>query len=155
MPRLVALLRAISNVPMQPYRERMEALGFTDVGSVGMSGNLLFSARRLDPGVLERRISAALGTVALRSRREMAAIVAHDPFASGIFFMAQPPTAERRRFMQMDLDAPRPILRGRTVYFVYPVRLRGKRSPLDLENALGVHGTMRSARVVAQLLARM
>ena len=50
MPRLVVLLRAISNVAMQQYRKRMEALGFSDVESVGMSGNLIFSSSRLqDP----------------------------------------------------------------------------------------------------------
>ena len=32
-PRFVALLRAISNVPMQSFRERMEELGFTDARS--------------------------------------------------------------------------------------------------------------------------
>jgi hypothetical protein len=55
----------------------------------------------------------------------------------------------------MDLAPPRPVLHGRTLYFVHPVRAGGKRAPLDIEVALGVTGTMRSARVVAALLARM
>jgi uncharacterized protein (DUF1697 family) len=157
MPRLVVLLRAISNVAMQPYRKRMEALGFSDVESVGMSGNLIFSASRLDAAVLERRISAGLGTAAfVRSRRELTAVTSSDPLQSGILFLARAPTTgRRRRFREMDLATPRPVLRGRTVYFVYPARLRGKRSPLDLEAVLGVPGTMRSARVISQLLARM
>ncbi len=43
----------------------------------------------------------------------------------------------------------------KTVFFACPARLRGKRTSLDFERALGVQGTARSARVVGQLLARL
>jgi uncharacterized protein (DUF1697 family) len=155
--RYVALLRAISNIRMQPFREEMEALGFTDVKSYGMSGNLLFNAERLDPAALERRITARLGVAAIvRTRAELARIVTQDPFGSSILFLAHTPTAARRRaVLQLDFETPLPVLRGKTVFFAYPARLLGKRAPLDFERVLGVQGTARSARVVGQLLEHM
>jgi Protein of unknown function (DUF1697) len=63
-PRYVALLRAITNVPMKPFRRALEELGFTDVESYATSGNLLFNARASDPAALERRIAARVGTAA-------------------------------------------------------------------------------------------
>lgn len=153
----VALLRAISNVSMDSFRQGMEALRYTAVASYGMSGNLFFQAERSDPAEHERRITAHFGTLAVvRTRADLARIVAHDPFSSTILFLVQTPTAARRyAFQQLDFEPPRPILYGKTVYFVHPSRLREKRSPFDFERALDVQGTARSARVVVQLLARM
>jgi uncharacterized protein (DUF1697 family) len=56
--RYVALLRAITHMGMAPFRQAMEELGFSDVRSFGMSGNLIFSARLQPATTLERRISA-------------------------------------------------------------------------------------------------
>jgi uncharacterized protein (DUF1697 family) len=45
VPDYLVLLRAISNVPMEPFRKAMaEELGFDHVESHGMSGNILFTA---------------------------------------------------------------------------------------------------------------
>jgi uncharacterized protein (DUF1697 family) len=157
MPRrYVALLRAITNVGMRRFREELEALGFTDVASYGSSGNLLFNAARTDAAALERRIAARLGVVTLvRTRAELARIVARDPLDSDILFLVRAPTPARRRaFRKLEFEGPRPVLYGKTVFFVFPARLRGKRTPFDLERALGVQGTIRTARVVRRLLAR-
>lgn len=155
--RYVALLRAISNVPMQPFREAMHALGFDDVESYGMSGNLLFTVRETDAASLERRIAARLGTPAMvRTRSQMASILAHDPFGSAILFLARAPTPAKRRELQRGPFAePRPSLVGSAVYFVHPPRMEGRSAPVDLERLLDVVGTARSARVVAALLERM
>jgi uncharacterized protein (DUF1697 family) len=158
--RYVALLRAISNVGMQPFRQAIEELGFTAVESYGTSGNLLFSADRSDTRALERRITARLGAVAfVRSCPELARVAAHHPFrgrsGASVFFLARPPTARRQAFLRLGFEGPRPVLRGRTIFFVHTARLRGTRTPLDFERALGVQGTARSARVVEQLLGRM
>jgi len=155
--RYVALLRAISNVEMKSFRENMERLGFTDVESYGMSGNLMFNAGRSDLAALERRITTEFGTPALvRTGRELARIIGQDPFDSSILFLAHTPTAMRRRaFFQLGFEPPRPVLHGKTVYFDHPARLQGKRASFDFERALGVPSTARSARVVRQLLARM
>ena len=157
MQQYVALLRAISNVSMKSFREAMEALGFTDVESYGMSGNLLFNAPRADIVMLEEQITAQFSTRAMvRARTELSRIVAKDPFDNSILLLRRTPTASRKRaFLELDFESPHPVLRGKTVYFVHPARLNGKRASFDFERALGVLGTARSARVVRQILGRM
>jgi uncharacterized protein (DUF1697 family) len=107
-PRYVALLRAITNVPMKPFRRALEELGFTDVESYATSGNLLFNARASDPAALERRIAARVGTAAfVRTRTEMARVVAQDPLGAMIMFLAHPPTAAKRHsFLDLDFQEP-------------------------------------------------
>lgn len=155
--RFLALLRAISNVPMKPFRDAMREMGFTSVESYGMSGNLLFDAATNDTSTLERRIAERFGTDAfVRTRAEIARVVAHDPLDAIVMFLERPPTVTMRRaFLGLDIEDPRPVLRGRTLYFSYPVLLRGRRTAMDIERTLGVKGTFRTSRVVATLLTRM
>lgn len=155
--RSVALLRAITNLPMQPFRDAMQQMGFTGVESYGMSGNLLFDTTTTDTRALERRIGKRFGTDAfVRTHAEMKRAVAHDPLAGIVMFLERPPPAAMRRaFLGLDVQDPRPVLIGRTLYFSYPLLLRGRRTPLDIEDRLAVRGTFRTSRVVAALLARM
>ncbi len=155
--RYVALLRAISNVSMKPFRKRMEELGFTDVESYGMSGNLLFNAKRADIASLESLISEEFGTPAMvRTSSQLTKVVANDPFGSSILFLTRAPTtAKRDQFLQLDFESPSPAIEGKTVYFVHPARLKGKRASFDFEGALGVLGTARAAQVVRRILALM
>jgi hypothetical protein len=86
----------------------------------------------------------------------MARVVAQDPLGAIVMFLAHPPAAAKKRaFLELDFQEPRPIIRGRTVYFSFPLLLPGRRTPFDIERALGVKGTFRTARVAAALLARM
>ena len=155
--RYVALLRAISNVSMKPFREKMEELGFTDVESYGMSGNLLFNTKGKDLKRLERRLTAQFDTPAiLRTDSQLAKVVDQDPFGSSVLFLTRSPTpAKRQAFLQLDFASPAPVIQGKTIYFVHPARLKGKRASFDFEEALGILGTARSARVVRQILALM
>jgi uncharacterized protein (DUF1697 family) len=155
--RYVALLRGISNVSMDSFRKGLEELGFRDVESYGMSGNLLFNSARTDLASMERQITERFRTPAmLRSASNLKRVIAHDPFDSAIFFLVRAPSAARRSaFSRLEFESSRPVLSGKTVYYVHPARLNGKRTPLDFENALGVLGTARSARVVRQILARL
>ena len=155
--RYVALLRGITNMPMKPFREALEELGFTDVESYATSGNLLFNARATDPASLERRIAARFHTaVFIRTRSEMARVVAQDPLGAIVMFLAHPPAAAKKRaFLDLDFQEPHPVLRGRTLYLSFPLLLRGRRTSLDIERALDVEGTFRTARVASTLLARM
>jgi uncharacterized protein (DUF1697 family) len=158
MPRYVAFLRAISNVGMQPYRERLAALGLSDISSYGMSGNLLFTAPRTAASALEGRLSSALGaTTLVRTRAELERIVAEDSHGSTILLLARSPTPARcRAFERLEFESERrPVLVGRTVYFVYPARIRGRRSPVDFEQTLGVTGTARSSAVVKAVARRL
>ena len=159
--RYVALLRAISQAQMEPYRKAMEELGLTDVDSFGMSGNLMFNARGWNKETIERRITSRLGTTAIvRTRAELATILAADPFGArrgaAVFFLVRPPTAARRRaLLQLDFAEPRPVLRGAALFHVWPTTLHGRKTPVNFEKILGVRGTDRTSRVVAGILARM
>jgi len=155
--RYVVLLRAITNVSMKPFRDAMEEMGFTDVESYATSGNLLFDARTTDARALERRIGRRFGTDAfVRTRTELARVVAQDPLDALVMFLERPPTTARKRaFLDLDVREPRPVLRGRTLYLSYPLLLRGRRTHPNVEDALEVRGTFRTSRVAATLLARM
>jgi uncharacterized protein (DUF1697 family) len=155
--RYVALLRAITNVSMKSFREKMEEMGFTDVESYGTSGNLLFNARGKGATSLEQRITKRFKTPAIvRMDSQLARILAKDPFDSTILFLARTPTtSKRKKFRQLDFKSPQPVMYGKSVYFAHPAHLRGKRTAFDFERALDVLGTARSARVVRQILKRM
>jgi uncharacterized protein (DUF1697 family) len=135
----------------------MQEMGFTGVESYGMSGNLLFDTTTTHTRALEERIAERFGTDAfVRTRTEMAWVVARDPLDAIVMFLERPPTAAMKRvFAELDIRDPRPLLTGRTLYFSYPLLLRDRRTPLDIEGTLGVRGTFRTSRVVAALLARM
>lgn len=156
--RYVALLRAISNVSMVPFRRAMEDLGFDDVESFGMSGNLIFTAPKTAAAELELRIGAHLDKVVMiRTAKEMRTIAAADPFPKNgavLLLKAPPPAAARDAFSALDIVDPRPVLKGKTVYFLHPVTVAGRKAPVDLEAALG-KGTMRSSNVVRRIAERM
>jgi uncharacterized protein (DUF1697 family) len=157
----VALLRAIAHVSMAPFRKAMEEMGFADVESLGMSGNLLFETDESDVAAMEAQIGKRFGTPAiLRTEAEMKRAVRRNPFGrregASILFLAEPPAAARRRaFQAIDFEEPAPELVGKTVFFVHPARLRGKRSPFDFERAFDLKGTARSAGIVEQLAERL
>lgn len=86
----------------------------------------------------------------------MSRIVANDPLASTILFLARPPSfARRESFNELDFEGRRSVLRGATVDFRYPTRLSGKKTPFDFEEFLGVRGTARSARVVKSIAEKL
>ena len=153
----VALLRAIDHVAMAPFREAMESLGFTEVASFGMSGNLLFNSDQGKPADHERRITERFETNAMiRTSSELARILAAEPFDSAVLFLEKAPSpAARRDFLALEFEEPAPVLRGKNVFYVYPSPLRGRRTAFDFERALGVRGTMRTARVARRLLELM
>ena len=132
-------------------------LGYTDVESYGMSGNLLFAAPQTPISTLEKRISDRFKTDAfVRTSVELAKIVANDPLDSTILFLAKPPSLARREtFNELDFEGRRPVLRGSTVYFRYPARLQDKKTSFDFEEFLGVRGTARSARVVKTISEKL
>ena len=143
---------------MEPFRKAMsEELGFGDVETHGTSGNILFTAPLTSAATLEKRIADRFRTDAfVRSAVELAKIVANDPLGGVILFLAKPPALARREaFGQLDFEGRRPVLRGATLYFRYPTRLGGKKTPFDFEEFLGVRGTARSARVVKTIAEKL
>lgn len=161
MARYVALLRAIAHVPMLPLRDSLAELGFTDVESHGMSGNLMFSVEAGSAGAFEKQIGKRLETDAIiRTASQLAKVVKANPFArrqgASLYFLARAPSAAKRReFQGLDFEAPAPVLSGKTVFIVHPSRLKGRKGPFDFEKFLGVPATARSARIVERILEVM
>lgn len=158
---LALFLRSISNVPMQPLRERLEALGLCDVVSYGMSGNFVFRSPEQDRYSLERRVQDAFGVAAfVRSRSELHETVAADPYrgepGASMFLTHQALEREQEAVLDgLEFEGARPVVGGSVVYFVHPTRLASRRSVFDFERVLGLEGTMRASRVVGRLLDLM
>jgi uncharacterized protein (DUF1697 family) len=146
---------------MEPLRAALVKLGLTEVGSFGASGNFVFRAPSSDVALLEQRIFEAVGAEAfVRSREELLAIVANDPYAgrqgAGLFLSRRP--VDEASDVFRDAFGPEgdpPVASGTTVYFMNPTRLPGRKAVIDFERELGVRGTMRASRVVARVLDMM
>jgi uncharacterized protein (DUF1697 family) len=156
-----AFLRGISNVPMQPFRTAFERLGFTEVETFGASGNVLFCANETDASALESRVGETVGAEAfVRRREELATIVAHNPYADvkgASVFLAKHliGQSQAESLFAGGFEGDPPVISGANVYFVHPTRRPGVTGVVDFERALGVRGTMRSARVIARVLGMM
>ena len=94
MTTYIALLRGINvgkakRIAMADLRALLEDLGYTDVGTLLNSGNVVFKAGKGVPKKLAADISAAIAThlgievpVIVVSAKELALIVRENPFAS-------------------------------------------------------------------------
>ena len=110
----MALLRGIG--PMNPnmrndkLRGVFEGMGFSNVATVISSGNVVFDSRARNVAALEGRIEAAwpaqLGftsTTIIRSRGEIQAMIAADPFAS---HQDAKDASQQVTFLKRELDPP-------------------------------------------------
>ncbi|MBB4662346.1 DUF1697 domain-containing protein [Conexibacter arvalis] len=175
--RRIALLRGINvgggkKVPMAQLRELVEGLGHTAVRTYVQSGNVVFTAADPDAAAaevgegIERAIAAAFGfdvLVTIRTRDELAAVIAADPFAGvadhpsryHVLFLAE--AGDPRRLEELDRAAYEPerfALRGRELYLWTPEGLgRSKLAQALSERRLGVAATARNWRTVTTLLA--
>ena len=173
MTRYVVLLRGVNlgpkrRVPMDRLRSVLEQAGYSRVGTLLQSGNVVLSSP-VDPDRLERDVAALLGDtfgfeipVVVRTAEELGAVVAADPFAGEItdparylvsFLSAEPDPARMRVLESADLAPERVALRGREIYSWHPDG--AGRSPLAgllTERRLGVQVTARNWRTVTSLL---
>lgn len=90
--RFAAFLRAVNlgpanRVPMALLRDLAASLGFEGVATHGMSGNLVLTAPTRSAGRVDRALASALEgavgfpvPVVVRTRAELAAVLADDPF---------------------------------------------------------------------------
>ncbi len=176
MARQIALLRGINvggnrKVPMARLRELMEALGHTDVATYVQSGNVVFTPadaaappEKVAAGI-EEALEGAFGfrpAVTIRTREELAAVVAADPFAGvadhpsryHVFFLSGP--GDEAALAELDAAAFEPerfALRGRELYLWTPEGIG--RSPLAqklTERRIGAAATARNWRTVTTLL---
>jgi uncharacterized protein (DUF1697 family) len=109
MARQVALLRGINvggnkKVPMATLREVFDGLGYTDVRTYVNSGNVVFDGPKATAKKIEQAIEAQFGfdvAVVLRTRDELAQVVADDPFGD----LADHPARYFVLFADRKLDA--------------------------------------------------
>jgi uncharacterized protein (DUF1697 family) len=165
----VALLRGINvggraALPMAQLRRLAEGCGFADVATYIQSGNLLFSTA--DPAekaaaALEREIAAAGGPaprVAVRSRPELAAVVAGNPYLDRaadpkqlhVAFAvrgAEPPSGDMSEFAPDELT-----LSGREAYLFLPNGIGRSKLAEALSRRGGTAATVRNWRTVTTLL---
>jgi len=92
--KYVALLRGINvggnkKVPMSDLKKAFEALGFSDVKTLLNSGNVVFSAKEIEPVLLTQQIEQTLAKtfgfpipVIIRIKDEVRSFVDSNPFKS-------------------------------------------------------------------------
>lgn len=170
--RQIALLRGVNlgkhnRVPMAELRGEMAALGFGEVATHLQSGNVVFSAT-ISADAAERAIADGIAArfgievpVLVRTRDELAALIAADPLAEIatdpakylVTFLSAPPDPDR--FAALEPPEPELVRFGEREVFVWcPDGVRNTRvSQSWLERRLGVSATSRNWSTVERLLA--
>lgn len=167
----VAFLRAINvggrNITMAELRQRFAEMGFTDVGSLIASGNIIFRTDAAPPPqALEERIEAALAaalgyTVAtfIRAPADLAAIA--DAAFTGetgshqVGLLKIPPGTEAvaaTLALQTDHDAI--VVVGREVHWLRRDTAASKLINGRFERALGGQATFRSVSTLRRIAAK-
>ena len=174
--RVVALLRGINlgshkRVAMPALRELLTGAGFEDVRTYVQSGNIVLSADE-SVDALARRIGVLITErfgfdvdVVVRTRDELAAVVARDPLGDVAvnpkryqvtFLESELPAEVAERLRALRVDPERLVIDGRELYTWHPEGVA--RSKLWAQTASskglgGVVGTARNWTTVTTLLA--
>lgn len=176
MAVVVALIRGVNvggnrKLPMDTLRAICGALGHEGTVTYIQSGNAVFRTKKRDllnvAAELECAIHASLGfrpAVALRTREEMAEIVAANPFAGRegldparllVTFLTRDPGEEARaRVRGLDIAPEELHARGRELYTCYqngPGHTKINTGAID--RAIGLPGTARNWNTVLKLAA--
>jgi len=155
-------------VGMADLRAALERAGYGDVRTHLQSGNVLLSSDA-SPAELEPQLEALLHdefgfeiAVMVRSREQLAAVVAHDPFGEVAddparyvvsFLAAKPDRAAITRLKHAAEPPERVAVRGREVYAWHPGGVgRSELAKAIDERRLGVGVTARNWRTVTKLL---
>ena len=176
MPRHIAFFSSINvggnRVSMADLRWAMEREGFADIETVVASGNVLcdFAARpsegieELLGHMMAERFDIA-SFAAVRSRDELAAVIAADPFGDAdearahVMFLSRQPDAAQ--FAQAASDyagrGRERIAPGeRALYVDFADGVAGSRlTSAFIERRLGCQGTMRNRRSLKRILAKL
>jgi uncharacterized protein (DUF1697 family) len=177
MPRYVALLGSVNvgsnRLTMAELRHAFESEGMTRVETVVASGNVLFDHEARPTVGLEEKLAHLMqdrfgfsSTALVRSRDELAATLAENPFAGdgepnlvhSMLLTAQP-TAEQfdamvRRYAGRGRE--RMALGDRALHIDYVDGAgRSALTTAFIERQLGCKGTARNIRSMARIVAKM
>lgn len=170
--RYVALIRGINvsntQISMERLRKVFAACGFDDVRTYIQSGNVVFTsdARAASCAAgIERRLHRELGKpvgVVVRSPRELAAIVANNPFLvqkgvdaarlSVAFLAGRPKAGGLKVLAARDWGRDRFHHRGKELYLHCPDGFGRSKLATTFERLLGVGATVRNWNTVTKLL---
>jgi uncharacterized protein (DUF1697 family) len=168
--RLVVLLRGINvgghkRISMADLRALLAARGYEDVQTYLQSGNAVVTSNR-PPADVEQDISAAIAAelghsvdVVVRTAEQMAAVVAHDPFADvrddhrfhqAIFLAGEPDAEAIARLRDTDFSPERLVLQPGVLHAWCPDGVND--SPLlKALNKIRTSATARNWRTVEKL----
>jgi uncharacterized protein (DUF1697 family) len=171
--RVAALLQGVNlagnrRVSMPELRERLEAVGYEDVGTYVASGNVVLSSS-VAPAELERQltqqISEWLGVgipVLVRTHADLVDVVERDPLGRfvenparyQVSFLSEPPASEVvRELGQAEVEPERVAVEGREIYAGHPNGVgRSKLASLLTAKRLGVVVTARNWNTVVKLV---
>jgi uncharacterized protein (DUF1697 family) len=174
VPQFAVLLRAVNvggrnKVPMARLRELAEGLGYTDVSTYLQSGNLVVTAKAKKPAAVEAAVAGAIRddlgvdiAVLARSRKELASVVAANPFDDKTadpkrlhvnFLTAQPKPAMLKALDRSEFDPELFEFGDRCIYQWFPDGVgRSKMATAPWDRRLGVQGTGRNWRTVMAML---
>jgi uncharacterized protein (DUF1697 family) len=154
---------------MADLRELLTGAGYEDVETYVQSGNIALSATtkpaQLEPelaALIEQRFGFAV-PVAVRSRRQLQAVVDRDPIPGAAdqpklyqvtFLAAKPAAAAVARLQELTRESERIEFAGREIYTFHPDGVAGsKLSVAIVAKDLGVGATSRNWSTVNRLLA--
>jgi uncharacterized protein (DUF1697 family) len=173
VPRHIALLRGVNlarnrRVKMADLRDALARNGYEDARTFLQSGNVVLTSRAKPERLqreLERLIAGELGietSVVVRTRDELADVIARDPFGDAIatpkwyqvtFLAAEPDPEFARELAAADVAPEQVVVSGREIYAWHPEGLQ--RSPLAKllsDKRLGPGATARNWNTVLGLL---
>jgi uncharacterized protein (DUF1697 family) len=173
MERYAVFLRGINlgssrRVAMSQLREALDKAGYQHVRTLLQSGNVVLSSNA-DARTLERDLARTLReafgfeiAVVSRTRDELAAVIARDPFAGQAddparyqvsFLSAEPDPRRVRELEGAQVSPERVVVIGREVYAWHPGGVgRSELAGLITDRHLGVEVTARNWRTLTRLL---
>jgi uncharacterized protein (DUF1697 family) len=173
MAAQIALLRGINvgshnRIAMADLRQLLSSLGYGDARTLVQSGNIVLSADVSSDDLarkLEREIAGKFGVqtpVVVRTRKELAAVVALDPLADVAdqhklyqvsFLSAEPEPEAMQKLEAVDVAPERFVHVGREIYAWHPEGIqRSKLARLLSDKRLGVTVTARNWNTTTKLL---
>ena len=177
MPRYVAFFGSINvggnRLKMAELRAALEAEDFANLETVVASGNVLFDHDERPTRGLEEKLErlvrqrfAMRSIVAVRSRDEVAAAIADNPFAATgdaqmvhTMFLEDDADPAQFRVLQADHEGRGPeqlALGDRALYIDYVEGVGNSRlTGAFIERRLDRRGTARNMRSLARILAKM
>jgi uncharacterized protein (DUF1697 family) len=175
MQTYISFLRGINmggnkKVSIQDLKKIYESLGFNEVKTFGLSGNVIFKSKEEKPstlaGKIERKLKEVLGfeiVVLIRTKEELEKIIKANPFSKlskeelskvAVAFLSEIPSKDNLGEIDKIKDiSEKFIIANREIYLFFPNGYgRTKLTNNFFEKKLKVRATTRTLRVTNKLM---